>query len=78
MRLEREEYTTALSKREITGLALGGFLGALVGVATAWILLTRPEEMPGRRGRGKGISALEILKTILAFLRIVSKLAEWQ
>lgn len=66
-----------LSQRELKSLALGGLIGAMVGVAAAWVLITSPTRpRAGRKGKAQGFSITEALQLAVSFLRLVQKLAE--
>ncbi|HDN80900.1 MAG: hypothetical protein DRI61_13675 [Chloroflexi bacterium] len=73
----QERAKTFLSSTKVRGLALGGLIGAVVGVATAWLLMTSPREHPKGRGRGGEFGAVEALRLIVSFLKLVQRLAEW-
>ena len=61
-----------MKKREVQGLIVGGVLGALTGMAVAWLLLTRPQER-----EKQPISWAEVFKLIVSLLRTVEKVSHW-
>ncbi len=67
----------SLGQKELRNLAVGGLVGALVGVAAAWILMTSPpESSEGRRRRkGQELGLTEVLRMVATFLKLVQRLA---
>lgn len=63
-----------MKRREVQGLIIGGIVGALTGVAIAWLLLTRPQEFEREK---RPVSWAEVLKLIVSFLRAVERLSHW-
>lgn len=63
-----------MKRREVQGLVIGGIVGALAGIAVAWILLTRPQELEREK---RPISWTEVLKLIVSFLRTVERFSRW-
>lgn len=63
-----------MKKREAQGLIIGGVVGALTGMAIAWLLLTRPQE-PGREKQP--VSWPEVLKLVVSLLRAVERVSHW-
>ena len=67
----------SLGRRELQSLALGGLVGAVVGVAAAWVLITSPTRpRAGRRRKAGDFGVTEALQLAVSFLRLVQKLAE--
>jgi len=75
----QENTRVSLSQRELKSLALGGLIGAVVGVAAAWVLITSPAKPgAGKRGREQGFNFTEALRLVVSFLKLVQKLSEWR
>ncbi len=60
-----------MGKRETRGMIIGGIVGALAGMAVAWILLTRPQGESEKRE----FSWTEVLRLVASFLRLVERLS---
>ncbi|GEM_PF-1346524 len=63
-----------MKRREVQGLVIGGIVGALAGMAVAWILLTRPQEIEREK---RSIPWTELLKLVVSFLRTVERFSHW-
>ncbi len=63
-----------MKRREAQGLIVGGILGALTGMAVAWLLLTRPREAEEEK---QPVSWTEVLKLVASLLRIAERVSRW-